>query len=111
MKRILLSPDAAEGTGDNAPGTTDTPAAEHKPAPPPAAEVVNEGTVTEETLRLRRENDELKRTVKDREQTICDWQDKHETYRKSVETPQPVPVKKAAVEPGESARRGFLRRR
>lgn len=77
------------------PPVAPTPAAPAAPAAPPAAAAVINGEVTEETLRLREENEALRRTVKDRELTICENQDKHEAYRKTVEAGQPIPVKKS----------------
>ena len=55
----------------------------------PAAVTVVTGTKTERELALEAELEETRKAVKDRERTICEVQDKHETYRKSVEASQP----------------------
>lgn len=101
---IHRSPDPAESAAPS----TSTPPSEVAPppppdlAPPPAATTVIEGEVSEETLRLREslsekeeEIEELKRQVKDREITVCEYQDKIH----SLQNPAPVAVRKKSPEP------------
>lgn len=79
-------PAAVTAQAHNAPKTATT-------TPPtgagPAAVTVVTGTKTERELALEAELEETRKAVKDRERTICEVQDKHETYRKSVEASQP----------------------
>ena len=105
MKRkyfILLNTDAAEG------GATPTPT----PAPatdgekPKAATIVVEGKRSERELELETELERTRREVEeeriarvDRERTICEMQDKHENYRKAVESPKPAAPKKSNWQP------------
>ena len=127
----LLSPDPAALAGaagvvvPSGPSTEPTavptvtapavaPSGQPQGSPPvtiaPAAQTVIDGDVTEETLRLREtlnakdaEIEELKRQVKDREITVCEYQDKLH----SLTQPTPVPVTKAA----QPIKYSFLRRR
>jgi len=78
----------------------------------PAAVTVIQGEVNEETLQLRSqltakdgEIEELKRQVKDREITVCEYQDKLH----ALQHPAPVPVRRAKVV--EPRKYGFLRHR
>lgn len=86
---------------------TPPPATPGATAAPPAAAAVIAGEVTEETIRLRQENEQLKQTVKDRELTICQEQDKHAAYRKQIEEGQTVPVNQGDV---PTKGRRFLKR-
>jgi hypothetical protein len=68
------------------------------PAAPPASETVVHGDRTEENIQLREslkakdaEIEELKRQLKDREISVCEYQDKVH----ALQTPQPVPVRTA----------------
>ncbi len=63
-------------------------------APPPAATTVITGQKSERELELEAETARLARELKDREATISEQQDKHERYRRSVETPKAPPKKK-----------------
>lgn len=110
MRKILFNQDSSGGNG--APGgqlTEPTTASAAPPAvvPPAAATVIN-GDVTEETIRLKEQLTEKERLLKQRETEIAAAKDEHERYRLSVETPQNVPIKKAA-EP-KARRFGFLSR-
>lgn len=93
---IRLSPDP-----EDAPASGNPPSPEPAPPPPPpepaprAAAVVANAEVTEESLRLRQELSAREAELKDRERTICEMQDSHEAYRRAVETPKPVPVRRS----------------
>lgn len=52
------------------------------------------GSKSERELALEKEAEDLRRAVKERETAFCELQDKHETYRKTVEgQTQPKPKK------------------
>ena len=85
---------------------TQTPDAKpHPPSSPPAAAAVAAGKTARE-LDLEAElAAERERVViesegrKQRERDLCELQDKHENYRKSVERPAPKPAKKSSWSP------------
>lgn len=97
LQKILFAPDPTDGgtPAAGAPPTPPTPADDvtATTTPPtgagPAAVAVVTGTKSERELALEAELEETRKAVKDRERTICEVQDKHETYRKSVEASQP----------------------
>lgn len=102
MRRFLLDSEPASsggGGGADKPEPTET-TTENTPAPPPAAKTVSEGTVTEETLRLKKdvtdrdaEIAKLKKQLKDHEITICEYQDK----LVALQRPAKVEVKQGQV--------------
>ena len=100
MRRFLLDNDSSGGGGGaDKPDPTET--TENKPpAPPPAASTVIDGTVTEETVKLRKDVTErdseiarLKKQLKDHEITICEYQDK----LVALQRPAKVEVKQGEV--------------
>ena len=115
--RVNLSPDSAGG-GPVAPAVhvQNPEEVSHVPPPsapaaapgaPPAAAVVIEGDQTEETIRLKRENDELKATVKQREQEHASVTDEFQRYKDATEA-RNVPVTPGKVK--QPTGRRFLRR-
>lgn len=114
-------PDPAESSG----GATNAPSGQstepNKPASPPAAPpasaaaTVANGPVTEDTLKLKEENEALKRTIKQREQEHASVSDEFKRYKDATEarstpTPTTIPVKSGKVETEPTPYR-FLRRR
>ena len=85
------------------------PAVDPSPPTPPAAAVVATAEVTEESLLLRQQLAARDKALKDRETEIAAVKDEHERYRLAVETPKPVPVRRAPAE--RTGGFGFLRRR
>jgi DNA-binding protein H-NS len=49
--------------------------------------------VTEEALRLKQENEALRKSVKDREAQVAMVQDEYHRYKETVEKPTPEPAK------------------
>ena len=78
--RLLLSPDADEGgmpsenTTDGVTNQAAMAAAASQPAPPPAADIVLNGEITEEVVNLRE-------TVKQREMRISQLEDENRTLK------------------------------
>jgi hypothetical protein len=62
------------------------------PAAPPAATIVANAEITEETLRLRQENESLRKRVKDREAELAGTIDEFHRYREVVEKPTTEPA-------------------
>lgn len=90
---ILRSPD--DGTG--APPATPAPAGDA----PPAASVVVDATITEDTLQLREENERLKKRVKDVETEAAGLQDENFRLKKAgaiPPQPDPKPDTRSALE-------------
>lgn len=104
--RVQLNPESSGGGGSHAVNATEPTVTQSQAAPPPAvappaAETVLHGELTEDTLKLREtisakdaEIEELKRQVRDREITVCDYQDKLE----ALKTAAPVAVRRKAPE-------------
>ena len=104
--RILLSPDAGDGTGPaaNQPGTSQVPPPVNgnaAPSPeslarPPAAETVNNGRSEREAELAAELEEERRRHVttaaekKSREQRICELEDENRQL-KSIPKPTPAP--------------------
>lgn len=115
--RVFLNPDDAGGGGHTPEvHVQNPPEVSHAPPPaapavpagaPPAAAAVIAGPVTEETERLRKENEELRGTVKQREQEVASVSDEFQRYKDATEA-RTIPVNPGKV-PANSGRR-FLRR-
>lgn len=80
-----------DGNGNDSPAAENKPAA---PAAPAAASIVVTGTKSEREIDLELQIEEERKVRLDRERTICEMQDKHESYRKTVEKPAPRPAAK-----------------
>jgi hypothetical protein len=85
--RLLHNDAPTDGNGNDAPPVGNTPAA---PAPPAATVVANAPTERERQLAAeleaaRNETTEERKARVERERTICEMQDEHHRYRKSVE--------------------------
>ena len=99
--KLLHDVAPADGNGN------DSPAAETKPTPaaPPAAVIVanapteRELQLAAELERARKETEEERAARVERERTICEMQDEHHRYRKTVETPKPTAPKKSNWQP------------
>lgn len=112
--RVNLCPESAGG-GPNTPEVNEQnpvpvsqPPPPAAPAAPPAASTVIKGEITEETERLRKENEELQRTVKAREQEHASVTDEFQRYKDATEARARVEVKPGSVK--QPAPRRFLRR-
>jgi hypothetical protein len=115
--RVNLFADSAGGGGNtpevheqNPPDVSHAPppaAPAPAPAAPPAAATVIAGSITEETERLRIENEELKKTVKQRETEHASVSDEFKRYKDATEA-RAVPVNPGNVP--ATAKRRFLRR-
>lgn len=100
--KILLTSNAGDASGGALPATENSAPVTHQAAPPPdqvtpatpAANVVANAEVTEETLRLRTENEELRKTVKQRETEVSEWQSEAQRLKQ----PATVTVRKKAPE-------------
>lgn len=86
--RILLTPDAPEGGGNQEPPTAEQTGSVELPAGPPAAETVLNGTRSEREIELEQELEaERQRRVKteaekiERERTIAELQDQLHALR------------------------------
>lgn len=110
--KLLLSNNSDDGGSESKPAATNPPqpiaapdvaAAPPSSAPPKTAATVIKGTETEDTIRLQRENEELKRTVKQREQEHASVRDEFKRYKDATEArrdkPEDVPVKKETKRP------------
>lgn len=104
LMKLLHDVAPADGNGGSIADTNgQTPAP--TPAAPPAATIVvsapteRERELAAELERERKEKEEERAARVERERTICEMQDEHHRYRKSVETPKPTTPKKTNWQP------------
>ena len=88
--KLLHTPDPADGNGTPPAPSTINPQPSTSPPPPAGTVVANAPTERERELaaeleRARNETVEERKARTDRERTICEMQDEHHRYRKTVE--------------------------